>query len=159
MAVSVKIKVLILAILIVLLGFVRDYFFMNINWIFLTLTNGRPNQALDEFHFLLNWTPSEINNLKWVLTFVFSAAFFLMTYLVIRIQFQNKTYNKITAVVYLLIVSAALGVYSLSFVFGLSDNLYGVIRTLTGIAQSFMPLMILYILFKFLPGLSAPKSE
>lgn len=159
MAVSVKIKVLILAILIVLLGFVRDYFFMNINWIFLTLTNGRPNQALDEFYFLLNWTPAEINNLKWVLTFVFSAAFFLLTYLVIRIQFQNKTYNKITFVVYLLIVSAALGLYFLSFVFGLSDNLYGVIRTLMGIAQSFMPLMILYILFKFLPGLSAPKSE
>jgi hypothetical protein len=159
MAVSVKIKVIILAIAIVFLGFARDYFFMNINWIFLTLTNARPNQALDEFHFLLNWTPAEINNLKWVLTFVFSGAFFLLTYLIIRIQFQNKTYNKITFVVYLFIVSAALGLYFLSFVFGLSDNLYGVIRTLMGIAQSFMPLMILYILFKFLPALSAPTSE
>lgn len=156
---SVKIKVLLLAISIVLLGFVRDYFFMNINWIFLTLTSGRPNQALDEFHFLLNWTPRAINNLKWVLTFVFSGGFFLLTYLVIRIQFQNKTYDKITFVVYLLLVSAALGLYFLSFVFGLSDNLYGVIRTLMGIAQSFMPLMILYILFKFLPALSASTSE
>jgi hypothetical protein len=158
-AVSVKIKVLILAVLIVLLGFVRDYFFMNINWIYMNLTNGRPNQALDEFHFLLNWTPAEINQLKWVLTFLFTAAFFILTYLVIRIQFESKTYNKITLIVYLLIVSAALGLYFLSFVFGLSDNLYGVIRTLMGIAQSFMPLMILYILFKFLPALSAPKSE
>jgi hypothetical protein len=157
--VSVKIKVLILAVLIVLLGFVRDYFFMNINWIYMNLTNGRPNQALDEFHFLLNWTPAEINQLKWVLTFLFTAAFFILTYLVIRIQFESKTYNKITLIVYLLIVSAALGLYFLSFVFGLSDNLYGVIRTLMGIAQSFMPLMILYILFKFLPALSAPKSE
>lgn len=148
-----------MAVSIVLLGFVRDYFFMNINWIYLNLTNGRPNQALDEFHFLLNWTPGQINTLKWLLTFIFSGSFFLLTYLIIRIQFQNKTYNKITFVVYLLIVSGALGLYFLSFVFGLSDNLYGVIRTLMGIAQSFMPLMILYILFKFLPELSESKSQ
>ncbi len=156
---SVKFKVLILAISIVLLGFLRDYFFMNINWIFLTLTNGRPNQALNEFHFLLNWTPAEINNLKWLLTFIFSAAFFVLTFTIIRLQFKNQLFNKITIVVYSLILISALSLYFASFLFGMNENLYGVIRTLMGIAQSFMPLMILYILFKFLPALTTPKSE
>lgn len=155
---SLKVKVISLAILIVLLGFARDYFFMNINWIFMTLTNGRPNQAVDEFHFLLNWTPSEINQLKWILTFIFTGLFFAITYLIIRIQFKNSLFNKITLVAYLLLVSVALGLYFISYAIGLSDNLYGVIRTLMGIAQSFMPLMILYILFKYLPQVSVRNS-
>lgn len=158
MAVSKKIKVIILALFIVFLGFWRDYFFVNVNWIFMTLTNGRPNQALDEFHFLLHWTPTEINNLKWLLTFIFTSLFLLLTYLIIHIEFRNKLYTKITLVTYILITAVALSLYILSLLTGMNDKLYGVIRTLMGIAQSFMPLMILYILFKFLPAGSAPKS-
>jgi hypothetical protein len=159
MAMSKRTKVIFLAILIVFLGFWRDYFFVNVNWIFMTITNGRPNQALDEFHFLLNWTPSEINNLKWLLTFIFTALFLLVTYLIVHIEFRNKLYTKITLVTYILITAVALGLYLLSHLTGMNDKLYGVIRTLMGIVQSFMPLMILYILFKFFPVLSPPKSE
>ncbi|MBL7899487.1 MAG: hypothetical protein JNJ99_13195 [Crocinitomicaceae bacterium] len=148
---SAKIKISALVVFIISLGFIRDYFFMNINWILMTITNGRRNQALDEFHFLLNWTPAEINTLKWVLTFGFSALFMSVTYLIIRMSFQNKLFNQITVYGYLGILVFAFGLYFLSFVFGMSDNLYGIIRTIMGIAQSFMPLMILYILFKFLP--------
>lgn len=117
----------------------------------MTITNGRRNQALDEFHFLLNWTPDEINNLKWVLTFLFSGLFMVTTYLIIRFSFQKKLFNQITIISYLAILVFAFGLYFLSFLLGMTDNLYGVIRTVMGIAQSFMPLMILYILFKFLP--------
>ncbi|MBI3133415.1 MAG: hypothetical protein HYZ14_01960 [Bacteroidetes bacterium] len=148
---SVKIKLFILVLGIVLLGFVRDYFFMNINWIFLHLTVGRPNQALDEFHFLLNWTPEEINALKWLLTFLFSGLYLLLTWLIIRICFQNPVYNRITLIAYLALTGLALLLYFISLFTGQSDDLYGVIRTLMGLAQSFMPLMILYLLFKFLP--------
>ncbi|MBK9193300.1 MAG: hypothetical protein IPM77_18420 [Crocinitomicaceae bacterium] len=148
---SSKIKLSALVVFIISLGFIRDYFFVNINWILMTITNGRRNQALDEFHFLLNWTPDEINNLKWVLTFVFSGLFMAVTYLIVRISFQNKLFNRITVYSYLGILFFAFGLYFLSFLVGMTDNLYGIIRTIMGIAQSFMPLMILYILFKFLP--------
>jgi hypothetical protein len=149
--VSAKIKISALVIFIISLGFIRDYFFMNINWILMTITNGRRNQALDEFHFLLNWTPDEINNLKWVLTFLFSGLFMITTYFIIRLSFQKKLFNQITIISYLAILVFAFGLYFLSFLLGMTDDLYGVIRTVMGIAQSFMPLMILYILFKFLP--------
>lgn len=132
---------------------------MNINWVYLNLTTGRPNQALDEFHFLLNWTPAEIDTLKWVLTFVFTALFVLLTYLIIRLSFSNHTYNRITLLSYFLLVFFALLLYLISLFTGLPPEFYGVIRTLMGIAQSFMPLMILYILFKFLPELKTAKPE
>lgn len=154
-----RIKVLSLAVAIVLLGFLRDYFFYNINWVYLTLTNGRPNQALPEFHFLLEWTPSEINLLKWVLTFFFSLFFLGLTYVIIRLEFKNKIYSRITLYSYAILLISALLLYLFSFLIGLSPNLYGVIRTLMGLVQSFMPLMILYILFKFLPDRSASSTD
>jgi len=151
--VSKKVKLFILVLGIVLLGFGRDYFFMNINWVYLNLTTGRPNQALDEFHFLLNWTPAKINALKWVLTFIFCAAYVLLTWLIIKISFEEKVFSRITLFAYAGLIIFALFLYGISFFTGLSPDLYGVIRTLMGLAQSFMPLMILYILFKFSPKL------
>ena len=155
---SGKIKLLLLVLGIVLLGFGRDYLFMNINWIYLTLTTGRRNQALDEFHFLLQWTPAAINQLKWVLTFLFSGLYLALTWLIIRQCFHNRLYNQISLLSYLALTGLAFGLYLISFLTGLSPNLYGVIRTLMGLVQSFMPLMILYLLFKFLPKQSDQES-
>lgn len=147
-----------MTIAIVLLGFLRDYLFMNINWILLTLTIDRPNQALDEFHFLLYWTPREIMILKWILTFVFTGLFFMLTWRIVHLAFQNRLFNRITVLTFagLLAVSALL--YTIGLFMGLSDHLYGIIHTFMTLAQSFMPLMVLYILFKFLPGLGQTRE-
>jgi len=148
---SKRTKLIILTFFIILLGFLRDYLFDNINWIYMTLKNGRANQALDEFHFMLNWTLKEINILKWILTFVFTGLFAFMTWWIIKAAFKNKLFNQlaIASFVGLMTISALL--FFAGFIFGQSENLYGVIRTLMGFAQSFMPLMVLYVLFKFLP--------
>jgi hypothetical protein len=66
-----KTSAIILTVGIILLGFVREYLFANINWIFLTLSTGRMNQARDEFQFLISWSLEEINYLKFFLTLLF----------------------------------------------------------------------------------------
>jgi hypothetical protein len=156
---SKRTKLVILSILIVSLGFLRDYLFININWIYMHLVAGRPNQAMHEFHFLLDWTPGEINALKWLLTILFTLLFLGLTYLVVQLAFAKREFNRITIYTYagLIVLSAAL--YGLDYLVGPSDEIYGVIRTFMGWAQSFLPLMVLYILFKFLPGLNSGQSS
>lgn len=146
-----KTKTILLTVGIVLLGFLREYLFVNINWIYLTLTNGRMNGARREFHFLIDWAPSEILLLKWLLTLLFSISFFLVTSLIIKVFFQNKQYNKIVAFVYIALIAISGALYLAGKFLGIYLEIYGAIRTLMGMVQSFMPLMILVVLFKFLP--------
>lgn len=125
----------------------------------MNLTVNRPNQALREFHFLLSWTPKEIDLLKWILTFVFTGLFFLFTYLIIKLAFKNKLYNKLVIYSYASITVVALILYFISLAFEKRDEMYGIVRTLMGIVQSFLPLMFLYILFKFFPNTSQTENS
>lgn len=147
---SQRIKLFLLGIGIVLLGFLREYFFINTNWIYLTLTQGRPNSARNEFDFLLDWQPSNIFIAKWFMTLFFFAAFFYLTFVIVKIAFANKTFNRIVVLLFasLLLFSALL--YGLEYLFN-NRVFYGITRTLMGYGQSFIPLMILSILFKFFP--------
>jgi len=144
-----KSKTILLTAGIVLLGFIREYLFVNINWIYLTLVNGRMNGARKEFHFLLNWTPQEIVVLKWSLTFVFTIWFFFMTWLIIKIYFEKKEYNKIVIYSYLTLTLIALLLAGIGKITGSYETLYGGIHNLMSLAQSFMPLMLLFVVFKF----------
>lgn len=146
-----KVLVISLSLLVVLLGFLRDYLFVNINWIYLTLLNGRKNQARNEFHFLLDWQIDSIVNLKWFLTVLFYFLFLSITSLVIHIAFRKKVYNLITIFTFILILGMAGILYGIAQLSDSMDKFYGIIITLTHLAQSFFPLMLLGILFKFLP--------
>ena len=151
-------KLVLLTVGIVLLGFLRDYLFYNINWIYMTLTVDRPNQALDEFHFLLNWAPGEIILLKWILTILFTIVFFGLTWYIINLTFKNRSFNRITVLTFAALIFFSAILYVFDYMFGPSDQIYGVIRTFMGFAQSFIPLMILYLLFRFLPGANQTHS-
>ena len=152
---SKKTKAILLSIGIVLLGFLRGYLFDNINWVYLTLTNGRMNSARDEFMFLVEWTPSEILTLKWGLTLVFSGLFFLITYFIIKIYFQNKSFNQTVIFLFVSLFTIAGVLFVTGKITGSSNELYGPIRAIMGMVQSFTPLMILFVLFKFLPQLKS----
>lgn len=146
-----KAKAIILTIIIVLLGFFREYLFYNINWIYKTLTANRPNSARKEFYFLLDWSPSEILILKWILTILFFSAFLALTYWIIKLLFNNKRFNQIILLFFGALLMVSGGIYILNLLIPKAGILYGVSRTLMGIGQSFMPLMFFYIIFKFLP--------
>lgn len=151
-----KIRTILLCSFIIFLGFFRDYLFENINWIYKTLTEGRKNQARTEFHFFLEWSPNEILWLKWILTILFYGLFFYLTYYTLKITFQNKSYNRITIGLFLTLFGVSGFLYALGFGTDTLGKLYGTIRTLMGMAQSFIPLMILGILYKFTP---VPKDD
>jgi hypothetical protein len=146
-----KLKTSLLVIGIVLAGFLREYLFVNINWIYKTLTERRINQARKEFYFLLEWTPTQINTIKWILTVFFFALFTALTALIIQSIFNNRFYNKITLFSFLAILAGSGFLFVIGYLFGISNSIYHITRTLMGIGQSFMPLMILYVTFKFLP--------
>ncbi|MDA7803436.1 hypothetical protein N8987_02515 [Crocinitomix sp.] len=146
-----KLKITLLTLFILLLGFLRGYLFYNINWIYLTLVNGRMNGARKEFYFLLNWSPTQINSLKLGLTAFFVFTFFLLTYLIIKSSFKNNTFNKITMGCFVALITFSGLFFIIGKGFGIYTELYGIIRTLMGLAQSFMPLMILVLLFRFFP--------
>ena len=152
---SKKVIVITSSLIVVLLGFFRDYLFGNINWVFKTLTTQRRLQARKEFHFLLEWTPDEILWLKWILTILFYLLFFGITYLILKYAFNKKAYNRITIGVFLFLFVISGVMYTIGYISNTSDILYGSIRTLMGMAQSFIPLMILGVLYKFIPDSNA----
>jgi len=146
---------IILGIGVVALGFLRDYLFYNINWIYLTLVNGRANSARPEFYALLEWSPDEIIRLKWLLTILFYALFAGLTCYFIYHYFKKIEYLKISVFLYLGIFLVSGILYSLGYISGLNKELYPIIRTLMGVAQSFMPLMVLFVIFKFYPQIES----
>lgn len=148
---SKKLKTWLLLITIILAGFAREYLFANINWIYKTLTEDRMNQARKEFYFLLEWSPKQIELLKWFLTVLFFAVFALISVAIVKLVFNNKLYNKITLLAFFAILASSGFLLIIGYIFGISDSIYNITRTLMGIGQSFMPLMILFVTFKFLP--------
>ena len=152
---SKKLSITLLTISIVVLGFIRGYLFGNINWIYKTLTINRPNAARHEFYFLLEWDANSILVLKWILTILFFGLYGLITYLIVKVAFNKSIYNNIVILMYLgmLVISGCL--FLTGLLFNSSVEFYHLVRTVMGIAQSFMPLMILVIIIKFLPQSSS----
>ena len=147
-----RLKLYLLIPSIIVLGFIRDYLFENINWVYLTHTTQRRNQARPEFHFLLDWTPDQILNLKWFGTVLFYLLFLGLTLLIIHLAFKNRTFNFITLGMFAGLFGISGLLYIAGWVSGYGNQLYGAIHTIMMIAQSFVPLMILAILFNFLPS-------
>ena len=79
--------------------------------------------------------------------------FFGLTYVLIKsLHPKNRVFHKITLAVYALIVLVSGVVFVIGSLTGYSAELYPTVRTLMGVAQSFIPMMALYLLFKFMPN-------
>jgi hypothetical protein len=146
-----KAKLILLVTLIVISGFFREFVMININWIIKHLTQGNPNFAQPIFNPLLNWDVSNLILLKWLLTMFFTVYFFSLTYVIIKQKFQNKIYTNYVIMFYLALIIGAAIIYGLGFVTNSSQNVYTSTRNLIGIAQSFIPLMIVYLIIKYFP--------
>ena len=140
--------------IVISLGFLRDYLFVNINWVYLHHTIQRRNQARREFDFLLEWTPSEINQLKVVLTLLFYALFMGLTVWVIHGLFGKRTFNLITIGIFAGIFALSGILYLIGIATPYYSRFYAVVITMMQTAQSFTPMLLLAVVFKFFP-----KSE
>lgn len=154
-----KILITFLVVITVLSGFGREYVMKNINWVLKYLTQGGANYAQSEFNFLTHWNVSELNTLKWCLTIFFTLYFFLLTYIIIKKLFPHeRKYQILTIGFYIVILVLSGLVYLIGWVFGLLNEVYHVTRALMGVAQSFIPLMISYLLFRFISNEKRPLN-
>jgi hypothetical protein len=107
------------------LGFFRDYIFISINR---SIESG---------------VGGNLPVLKWILTFLFSLLYLLLSGLFLYLLFNSKKYITIAIVLYgvlfcISIIVALFGYFLSSF-----ENTYHFIRTVMGVAQSPIVMMVL----------------
>jgi hypothetical protein len=147
-----KKSVFLLVALIVLSGFGREFIMKNINWVVKYLTQGGGYWAQEMFDPLLGWSLDELSSLKWVLTICFSLYFYGLTLTIVRLRFpKNKYLSRITTVTFLSLILISFILIMIGWLANSLDMLYPIARNLMGVVQSFLPLMILFLTFKFLP--------
>ena len=141
-----------LLILLVVSGFLKDFFMLNINHVLKHLEKGIVDYAYPSFYFLEKWSTGEIMTLKWVLTLFFFLYFWLLSYGVLRAYFQpiGKKVNAISYI-YIALLFIAGFFYIISYLIGVEKSMYHVVRTLTGLAHSFIPAMIVFLYLKYFP--------
>jgi hypothetical protein len=111
----------------VAIGFLRDYFFVSINHII--ETGHDPGGKFSIF--------------KWALTLLFSLLYLVITCVVLFLLFRSKQYVRIGIFSYLFLLTLSLLASAFGSVFSSFENVYPFVRTIMGIAQSPVVMMIL----------------
>jgi len=116
-----------LIILTVALGFLREYIFETLNHIIEAGADAGGNFSL----------------LKWVFTFVFSILYLILTGCFLQLLFHSGKYIRLAIFVYAVLFGVSFLVLSAGYVFTSFNNVYAFTRTVMGIAQSPIVLIIL----------------
>ena len=116
-----------LIIIAISLGFLRDHVFVFINY--LIETGGDPE--------------GKLSMLKWVLTLLFSLAYLMNTCALLFVFFRSQKYIRIAVLSYSFLFAAALLSAATSCIFSSFGNVYPFVRTILGVAQSPVVMMIL----------------
>ena len=145
-------RVLILAaIVLLLLGYFRDYIFININ--FLSGVKYYPGIETDyklpsQLGFLNAFTYEQLYYGKFLVTLLFSAAFLLVSIIVIKKIFADSKYIKWTVYTYISLIVLSGVFYSYGMLFNDFNNGYKLSRVFMGFLQSPFVLMVLVPAFK-----------
>ena len=148
-----KIKYIYLGIFIILLvglGFFRDFLFVNINYYLQELyyKNGGDYNLPPSLKFINHFSYIQLYYGKWILTGLFSSAYFIISLKCIQILFKEKKYLQWTLFAYLFVGFTA----SLFYLYGLLFNDiaigYRFSRIMMGLVQSPFVLMILIPAFQ-----------
>ena len=111
----------------ILIGFIREYVFVSIN----QKTGQGANGSGDLFY----W--------KWVLTFVFILLYLVLTCLFLHLLFGEKKYIWLGVYAYTVFIAVSFISGGAGLVFSSFERVYPFIRTVLGIAQSPVIMMIL----------------
>lgn len=115
-----KLIVIVLIVLTIFLGFLRDYIFVSINKFIEAGSDADGRLAL----------------LKWVLTALFSILYLLLTGAFLQVLFSERKYIIIAALCYLLLFLAAAMTGIFGYFFSDFETAYPFIRAVLGVAQS-----------------------
>ena len=99
--------------------------------------------------FLYHLTTSTLMNLKWGLTLLFSIAFGLSTLLLVHYYFKNKQFNKVTIIVYTVLIFISFLISLIGILFNSFETLYTISRFIVGLVQSPLISLVLFVLFHF----------
>lgn len=116
-----------LIIITILLGFIRDYVFVTIN--------EKTGQGASGSGDLFYW--------KWILTFVFTLLYLLLTCFFLHLLFREKKYVWLGVYVYTALLAVSFIAGGAGLAFSSFEKTYPFIRTVLGIAQSPIVMMIL----------------
>lgn len=136
-----------------ILGFVRDFVFVNINYAL-----GYVSSKSTEFwghssmDFLCNYGVNGLNTSKWVLTAAFTLLFLLLSLMIIRMIYNNRQFLKWFMLLYAIIFTVAGILYVFGWVVGHAEIGYTLSRVFIGFLQSPFPLML------FLPSVLLLKK-
>jgi hypothetical protein len=131
-----KILISVLVAIAVLMGFLRDHVFVSINQLIETEGDAEHKLSL----------------LKWVLTLLFSLLYLLNTWVLMIVLFRpaqgqpagrDGLYIRIAVYSYIFLFVVSILAAGAGYIFSAFENIYPFIRTVMGIAQSPVPMMIL----------------
>lgn len=140
-----KVMLTILFIGIVLLGFIREFYFLNINAKIDFISGSYPTDyAHSHVAFLNDWSVEKMMNLKWVLTALFALLFLGFTVLILRSWYNTWQYSKYAVIAYGIFFAVS-GLFYLGGRWIDPAQGYHFARTFMGFAQSPIPVMILLV--------------
>lgn len=132
-----------------LLGFFRDFIFVNLNGQMYFAFHGRENTYLDDsLQFLKKLSYMQLYLSKYFLTLIFFLAFMALSLAALKILFQDYKYLKTVFISFITVFCTALLILLLGMLVGKSNEAYTLSRFMMGWVQS--PLA----LFIFIPAYS-----
>lgn len=140
---------LFLTIVVVGLGFYRDFVFKNINALLKAWDYEADYTMPNSLVFLKNWEYNAVWKLKWILTIICALLFLAVSIAFIKLLFNNKAYIKYTVWAFLVVFFVSSILVLFGFLFKQHyENFYLFSRYLMGMIQSPIILMILIAAFK-----------
>lgn len=146
-------------IILVLLGYLRDYLFVNINFQIYKLysPSDYPYTLPPSLEFLDAFSQQQLYYGKYLLTAFFALAYFLVTFLTLKRLFRKQPVLKWTIIAYLCIFTFSVIAHFYGVLFRDRENGYTYSLMFMHTLQSPIMLMLLVPLFK-LAQISKPQS-
>ena len=138
-----------LVLLIFLLGYLREMTFLVINSVYNNAPAPYNTAYITPPDFLYHLTTSTLMNLKWGLTLLFSVVFGLSTLSLVHYYFKNKQFNKITIIVYTVLIFISFLISLIGILINSFETVYTISRFLIGLVQSPLISIVLFVLFYY----------
>lgn len=134
-----------------ILGFFRDYIFVNINGQLYYLFYQKQNPYLSKHLEILNhFSYKQLFYFKFWLTGVFFLIYLIGSLLVIKTLFVTRSKVLLTMNIYLLVFITSFLIYGIGLLFGFGNAAYTISRFMIGWVQSPLALFVIIPAFFFL---------
>jgi hypothetical protein len=156
-----RIVVFCLVVLMILLGAFRDFVFVNINYQLNYLWKEQDfSRAHSFFDFLAGYDYWTIYYWKFALTGIFALLYFVLTWTLIKVIFNNRKFQRYAVILFGSVVAMSLLLFGGGYLFGNAHFGYDLARHFMDVVQSPIAAMILIPIFLLIQnGMGAQKEQ